>query len=333
MDMAQSTPEKPVITVLIAPEEALPPGIEQLAEAATLRQAWDAESLSATLPGTHVLCITDFRTDALRKAWPCADHLRWIHATSAGVDAVLIPEVRASDIALTNARGTFDRPIAEYVLGQIIAFAKDFHRNWELQQRQEWIHRDTERVQGKRVLVVGAGSIGREIARLTRAAGMVAEGIARSERSADPDFEAVHAAHDLCVRLPYADFVVVAAPLTPATKGLFDAAALRCMKRSARLINVGRGPIVVTDALVQALREGWIAGAALDVFEEEPLPANHPLWTAPNTVLSAHMAGDFLGWRAALIEQFIDQFHRWRRGEPLHNLVDKGRGYVFASKG
>lgn len=331
--MAQSAPEKPVITVLIAPGEALPPGINQLAATATLRQAWDAESLRATLPGTHILCITDFRTGALRKAWPCADRLRWIHATSAGVDAVLIPEVRASDIVLTNARGIFDRPIAEYVLGHIIAFAKDFHGNWELQQRHEWRHRDTERVQGKRALVVGAGAIGREIAHLAQLMGMVVEGIARSERRTDPDFEAVYAASDLHTRLPYADFVIVAAPLTPATKGLFDAAALRCMKRSARLINVGRGPIVVTDALIQALREGWIAGAALDVFEEEPLPANHPLWETPNTVLSAHMAGDFLGWREALIEQFIEQFHRWRRGEPLHNLVDKGYGYVSASKG
>lgn len=331
MDMVQTAPEKPVITVLVAPGETLPPGIDHLAETATLRQAWDVESLRATLPGTQVLCVTDFRTAALRVAWPAADRLQWIHATSAGVDAVLIPEVRASNVTLTNARGIFDRPIAEYVLGQIIAFAKDFHRNWELQQRQEWIHRDTERVQGKRALVVGAGAIGREIARLIRLVGMVAEGIARSERISDPDFEAVHATQDLCARLPHADFVVIAAPLTPETKGLFDAAALRCMKRSARLINVGRGPIVATDALVQALHEGWIAGAALDVFEEEPLPANHPLWKAPNTVISAHMAGDFLGWRETLIEQFIDQFHRWQHGEPLHNLVDKGRGYVSAS--
>ncbi|MDN5871500.1 MAG: D-2-hydroxyacid dehydrogenase [Nitrococcus sp.] len=330
--MTQRIPDKPVITVLAAQGEALPPGLDRIAEMATLRQAWDTESLRATLAGSHVLCVTDFRTGALSRAWPCADRLQWIHATSAGVDAVLIAEVRTSDVVLTNARGMFDRPIAEYVLGQIIAFAKDFHRNWELQQRQEWAHRDTEMVQGERVLVVGAGAIGREIARLARAVGMRVEGIARSERSADPDFDAVYAHHDLCARLPQADFVIVAAPLTQTTQGLFDAPTLRCMKRSARLINIGRGPIVVTEALVQALREGWIAGAALDVFEQEPLPASHPLWKTPNTVVSAHMAGDFLGWREALIDQFIDQFHRWRQGEPLHNLVDKERGYVSATR-
>lgn len=330
--MAQTPPETPVITVLIAPGEDLPPSIERLAEWATLRQACDAESLRKALPGTHVLCVTDFRTSALSQAWPAADRLQWIHATSAGVDAVLIPQVRESDIALTNARGIFDRPIAEYVLGQILAFAKDFRRNWELQQRHEWLHRDTERLQGKRALVVGAGGIGREVARLIRVVGMSVEGVARSERTTDPDFEAVHAAQDLHARLPDADFVIIAAPLTEGTRGLFDTAALRCMKPSARLINIGRGPLVVTEALVQALQEGWIAGAALDVFEEEPLPANHPLWEAPNTVLSAHMAGDFRGWREALIEQFIDQFHRWHRGEPLHNLVDKNRGYVPATR-
>jgi len=129
-------------------------------------------------------------------------------------------------------------------------------------------------------------------------------------------------------RLAEYDFVVVAAPLTPATEGLFDAAAFAAMAPEARFINIGRGPIVRTDDLVAALREGQIAGAALDVFEEEPLPANHPLWDLPNTHLSAHMAGDVSGWRRALSEQFIDNFRRWRRGDPLRNLVDKEQGFV-----
>lgn len=330
--MAETVPEKPVVTVLVAPGEGFPPGFDRLADEATLRHAWDPESLSLTMPGTHVLCVTDFRTNALSQAWPYADHLQWIHATSAGVDAVLIPEVCTSSVVLTNARGIFDRPIAEYTLGQIIAFAKDFRRNWELQQRHEWVHRDTERVQGKRALVVGAGSIGREIARLARAVGLTVEGVARSARDCDPDFEAVHAARDLLTRLPFADFVIIAAPLTPDTEGWFDEAVLRSMKRSARLINIARGPIIVTDALLQALREGWIAGAALDVFEEEPLPGSHPLWDVPNVHISAHMAGDFIGWREALTEQFIANFQRWRRQEPLQNMVDKGRGYVPASR-
>lgn len=318
----------PVVAVLTAPGEDLPPGMEALEGEAELRHATDGASLRAVLPGAQVLCVTDFRTDALGEAWDAADRLEWIHATSAGVDAVLTPTVRASGLPVTNARGVFDRPIAEFVLGHIIAFCKDFRGNLELQQRHEWRHRDTERVEGRRVLVVGAGAIGRQIARLCGAVGLVVDGMGRSARPGDEDFAAIHAQEALHRRLPDYDFVVVAAPLTPATEGLFDAAAFAAMRPEARFINIGRGPIVRTDDLVAALREGRIAGAALDVFEQEPLPPEHPLWALPNTHLSAHMAGDVIGWRRSLSEQFIDNFRRWRRGDPLRNLVDKEQGFV-----
>ncbi|PWG62152.1 D-2-hydroxyacid dehydrogenase [Sediminicurvatus halobius] len=321
----------PVVAVLTAPGEDLPPGMDALEGEAELRHATDGASLRAVLPGTRVLCVTDFRTDALGEAWDAADSLEWIHATSAGVDAILTPTVRASNLPVTNARGVFDRPIAEFVLGHIIAFCKDFRGNLELQQRHEWRHRDTERVEGRRVLVVGAGAIGRQIARLCRAVGLEVDGMGRSARPGDEDFGAIHAQSELHQRLPGYDFVVVAAPLTPATEGLFDAAAFAAMAPEARFINIGRGPIVRTDDLVAALREGRIAGAALDVFEEEPLPSDHPLWDLPNTHLSAHMAGDVIGWRRSLSEQFIDNFRRWRRGDPLRNLVDKEQGFVPSS--
>jgi phosphoglycerate dehydrogenase-like enzyme len=196
-----------------------------------------------------------------------------------------------------------------------------------MKRRRIWEHRDTERVDGSRVLVVGAGSIGRTIARLVRAAGMAVEGVASHARAEDPDFDAVHGSAALHDALPHADYVVVATPLTDATHGLFDARAFARMKPSARFINIGRGPVVQTDALVEALRAGHIAGAALDVFEEEPLPDDHPLWTMPQVILTAHMAGDFIGWREALSAQFIENFGRWLRGEELVNLVDKRRGY------
>jgi len=124
--------------------------------------------------------------------------------------------------------------------------------------------------------------------------------------------------------LPHVDYVVITAPLTPDTEGLFDRETFRAMKPSAHLINVGRGPIVASEALLAALEQGDIAGAALDVFEEEPLPENHPLWDKPNVMISAHMAGDFIGWRRALGEQFTDNFTRWQAGEALNNLVSKG---------
>ena len=326
--MPTTAPAGPIVTVLTGPDEPLPPGMDAIAEEATLRHADGDASLAKTMPGTDVLCVTDFRTNALGHAWPNADRLQWIHATSAGVDALLIPEVRDSDIPVTNARGIFDRAIAEYVLGQIIAFCKDFRNNIVYQQQHQWRHRDTEKVAGKRVLIVGAGSIGREIAGLCNAIGLACDGVARQARDGGEQFGRIHAQDELLERLPEYDFVVIAAPLTKGTRGLFDARTLNAMAEHARLINVGRGPIVVTDDLVTALENGTIAGAALDVFEQEPLPADHRLWDLANVHISAHMAGDFNGWRRALSEQFIANFQRWRRGEQLVNQVDKGRGYV-----
>ena len=325
--MTHADPD-PVVTVLTAPDAPLPPGLEPLHERARVRHADGEASLREHLPSTDILLATDFRSHALENCFDQAHHLAWVHATSAGVDAVMFDAIRASAVTITNARGIFDRAIAEYVLGVILAFAKDTRTNIELQQQRRWQHRDTECIRGKRLLVVGAGSIGRQIARLSAAVGMQVHGTARSARSDDPDFVAVHASAELFDQLALADYVAVAAPLTPQTRGLFNAEAFDRMPAHARFINVGRGPIVDTDALVNVLTDGRIAGAALDVFEQEPLPANHPLWGLDNVLISAHMAGDFIGWRVALSEQFLDNLSRWRAGEPLRNVVDKGRGYV-----
>ncbi|HLV78308.1 MAG TPA: D-2-hydroxyacid dehydrogenase [Marinobacter sp.] len=322
-----SNTEKPVVTILTAPDDAPPPGIEAIRARAEVRFACDEQSLRKTLPGADVLVVTDFRTEALAAAWPTADQLRWVHTMSAGVDALMFPALVDSDIPLTNARGIFDRSIAEYVLCTILMFAKDFPHSIRLQDQRQWRHRDTERAEGKQVLVVGAGSIGRQIGRLCRAIGMHPHGIARTPRQSDPDFEAVHGNDELYDQLRHADYVVIAAPLTQQTEGLFDHKAFAVMKKSARLINIGRGPIVKTKDLIKALDEGEIAGAALDVFEEEPLPSGHPLWQRENVIITAHMAGDFIGWHRALTDQFLENFDRWHQGEELFNLVDKKLGY------
>jgi phosphoglycerate dehydrogenase-like enzyme len=319
---------KPVVTVLTAPGEPEPPGLDGLRARALVRFASDEATLRETLPGTDIMMVTDFRTEALDAAWSEADQLEWIHATSAGVDALMFPALIESDVKVTNARGIFDRGIAEYVLCTILMFAKDFPRSIRLQQEHRWQHRDTEKVQGQQVLIVGAGSIGRQIARLVSGAGMVPHGIARKARSSDPDFTAVHGNDDLFEQLGLADYVVIAAPLTPQTEGLFDSKAFAAMKSSARLINIGRGPIVRTGDLVKALNEGVIAGAGLDVFEEEPLPTEHPLWDMENVTMTAHMAGDFIGWRRALTDQFLDNLDRWLAGDELFNEVNKELGYA-----
>ena len=317
----------PRITVLGGSAEG-PAGLDRLAGLGDIRIATDEASLRDALPGTEILLVTDFRTDALEAAWPAADRLQWVHAASAGVDQLMFDALIESDIPVTNAQGIFDRSIAEYVLGAILMFAKDTRNNIRYQQERRWVHRDTETVAGKRVLVAGAGSIGRRIGALCRAVDMHVTGIARRAREADDVFEAIHAADDLDTHLAEADYVVVAAPLTEATENWFDAGRFRAMAGHARFINIGRGPIVVTEDLDAALNDGEIAGAALDVFEQEPLPADHPLWGMDNVLMSAHMAGDFIGWREALIDQFIDNLARWQAGEPLFNRVSKKHGYA-----
>ncbi|WP_421857850.1 D-2-hydroxyacid dehydrogenase [Marinobacter salarius] len=319
---------KPVVTVLTAPGENEPPGMDALRARAEVRFASDEPTLRDTLPGTDVMMVTDFRTEALAAAWPSADKLQWIHATSAGVDALMFPDLIEGDVTVTNARGIFDRTIAEYVLCTILMFAKDFPRSLRLQAEHTWQHRDTERAEGKQVLIVGAGSIGGQIARLCKAAGLKPHGIARKPRHDDPDFVAVHGNDDLTEQLGLADFVVIAAPLTPQTEGLFNEKAFKAMRKSARLINIGRGPVVKTDDLIAALNNGDISGAALDVFEEEPLPADHPLWDMENVIMTAHMSGDFIGWKRALTDQFLENLDRWHQGEELFNLVDKKLGYA-----
>ncbi|WP_442785215.1 D-2-hydroxyacid dehydrogenase [Amycolatopsis sp. H20-H5] len=297
-------------------------------EAEAVVRYTDAGGLAEALSGADALFVYDFLSMAVPGAWHAADRLHWLHIASAGVDPVMFPGLRESEVVLTNSRGVFDDAIAEYVLGVVLAFAKGFARSLELQREVRWQHRESERIAGTEALVVGTGPIGRSIARLLRAAGMRVSGVGRRARTGDPDFGDVHASSELALHLPSADYVVAVAPLTEHTKGLFDAKAFAAMKPSARFVNVGRGELVVTADLVAALREGALAGAALDVFDIEPLPSESPLWTLPNVLVSPHMSGDFLGWRNALVEVFAGNFTRWRAGEALHNVVDKQLGYV-----
>jgi phosphoglycerate dehydrogenase-like enzyme len=314
-------------TVVVLCGEHRPPGMGDVEAAADVRYA-TVQNLPAALRGADVLFVWDFLSTAVPDAWPSADRLRWIHIASAGVDRLLFPELVHSPVVVTNSRGVFDRPIAEYVLGLILAFAKDLPATLDLQRERSWRHRETERIDGRRVLVLGAGPIGRTIGRLLSAAGMTVTGVGRTARPTDPDLGQVHAARELVSLLPEADYVVVAAPLTEETRGMFDAAVFQRMKPSARLINVARGPIVVERDLVAALHRGEIAGAALDVFVAEPLPPDHPLWSAPNVIVSPHMSGDFIGWLDALVLLFARNLRRWLADEELLNVVDKSLGYV-----
>lgn len=304
---------------------------ERIAALATVRFAPDAETLTAALPGADALLGWKFSNRALPQAWHAVDRLRWIHWCGAGVDAALFPELAESEVLLTNTGGVFDRAMAEYALGLMIAMAKDFPETLHAQRQHRWSYRGTELMRDGRVLVVGAGSIGRELARLLTVFGLQVEGVSRTPRARDPDFGQVHGLEQLHQRLALADWVIAAVPLTPLTRDMLGAPEFAAMKPSARFINLGRGPQVDEQALSAALSEGRLAGAALDVFREEPLPETSPLWDTPGLIVSPHMSGDFHGYQRVVVDLFVDNLQRFRAGQDLRNLVDKKAGFVARS--
>ncbi|HWD78210.1 MAG TPA: D-2-hydroxyacid dehydrogenase [Kribbella sp.] len=315
---------KPVVAVLCERATDRPPG---LADLPIDFRYCAADGLSEAVQGARALLLWDFFSTAVRDVWADAGSLEWIHVTAAGVDTLLFDELRDSAVVVTNAHGVFDRPIAEYVLGAVIAHAKDSLRSYGLQREHRWQHRETRSVLGATALVVGTGAIGRQTARLLRAAGLQVRGAGRVARGDDPDFGDIVASSNLPAEVGWADHLVLAAPLTAATRGLVGAGVLAAMRPGTHLINVARGPIVDEIALLDALATGRIT-ATLDVFDSEPLPPEHPLWSAPNVTVTAHMSGDVIGWRDTLAAQFAGNARRWLAGEPLLNVVDKLLGYI-----
>lgn len=315
----------PVVVVLHA--DHLPEGMEQVSEVADIRYA-TADTLVDAVPGADVLLLWDFFSPAVRKVWHLCDSLKWIHIAAAGVDSLMFDELVESDVVVTNSRGIFDRPIAEFVLGQILAFAKDSAHSARLQHQKTWKHRETERIDTAHAMIVGTGAIGRETARLLRAVGMSVSGVGRTARTDDADFGEVYASTDLSSVIEGVDYLVLLAPLTDATRGLVGERVLDAATPGLRVINVGRGELLDVGALLAGLRSGRIGGAALDVFDVEPLPQDSELWTTDNVVITPHMSGDALGWRGRLADLFVANFARYNRTEPLANVVDKRLGFV-----
>ncbi len=267
--------------------------------------------------------------DALSANWELTGRLRWVHVGGVGVDWALFPAFVESEVVLTNSRGVFDTSLPEYLLALMLALVKDLPGTVRAQARHEWQHRLLEPLTGSRAVIVGAGSIARSATRLLRAVGVEARLVGRSAR--DEDGERIHAVAELPQLLPTADWLIVLAPLTPETRGLVDADVLAALPRGARLVNIGRGPTVVQAALIDALRSGALAGAALDVFEREPLPADSPLWDMPNVVVSPHIGGDEADTPRMFAEAFLANLRRYLAGEPLSNVVDKRLGFVRRS--
>jgi phosphoglycerate dehydrogenase-like enzyme len=255
-----------------------------------------------------------------------APRVRWVHSCSAGVENVLFPALVEGPIVLTNSRGAYSRSLAEWTIAAVLFFAKDLRRLLRSQGEGRWDPFDPEEVAGRTLGIVGYGDIGRAVARYARALGMRVLALRRRPERDDLADEVVGYA-GLLDLMRRSDYAVVAAPITPDTRGLVTPEAIRAMKPSAVLINVGRGPVIDEAALVEALTSRRIRGAALDVFDQEPLPEGHPFWRLDNVLLSPHSADHVAGWREGAVDMFVEQVERFRRGEPLRNVVDKARGY------
>ncbi len=281
-----------------------------------LRLAADAEA------------IMGFVSPALLDAAP---RLRWVHANASGVNRYLYPAFRDGDVILTSAKGLVGNPLADHAFALLLALTRQLAASVRLGagawgERLALRRREIE-LEGLAMGIVGFGGTGRAIARRAAAFGMECRAVDREPVPGSPEVARVQTMQGFPELLEHSDVVSICCPLTEETGHLFDAAAFERMKPTALLVNVTRGEIVDGDALVEALRQGQIAGAGLDVAPEEPLPADHALWTLDNVVMTPHTAGASQLRAARNVDRFCENLVRLRRGEPLAGRVDKALGY------
>jgi len=263
-----------------------------------------------------------------REAVQQAKRLRWIHSTAAGVDQLLHPEVVERDVLVTDSSGIHAEAVTEHVLAVMLAFARRLPVAIRNQLARRWDRRAAlgEELWGKTAGILGLGSIGREVAVRCKAFGMRVVGTKRTPQEV-PGVDRVYPPEGLEEVLRASDYLVIVLPLTAQTRGLIGARELALMKPGACLINVARGPIVQEAALVEALRAGRLRGAALDVFEQEPLPQESPLWELEQVILTPHVSGAAPDYYDRALPLFCENLRRFQAGLPLLNVVDKDQGY------
>jgi phosphoglycerate dehydrogenase-like enzyme len=316
----------PLVAIVDAVDRELP-DLREAAALARLVQVTGVEELELHLSELEAVFAWNFDRSGLRDLVPRAPRLRWIQSISAGVEDLVSPAFADHGVVLTNAAGVYDAGLAESVLGFLLGFSARILEDARLEPGA-WPHDGTRLLRGTTALVVGAGSIGSEVGRSLRAAGIHVRGVARTPRPAGGVFESIAGVEELHEELARADHVVNVLPITASTHGLFDAEAFAAMQPHAVFVNIGRGATVDEPAMIDALERGVIAGAALDVFEVEPLPPDSPLWRMPNVLVSPHRAGDHERWAEEVVALFVDNLKRFVAGEPLRNVVDIELGYA-----
>jgi phosphoglycerate dehydrogenase-like enzyme len=291
------------------------------------------DGLERELPDTDIFVGYSLRS----QQFSGAKKLKWIHSTAAAVGQLMFPELRTSGIEVTNASGVHRIPMAEHILGVLIALARRFPDCFRYQQQARWAQQELwngvppelrpRELRGQVVLFIGFGAIGREVAKIARPLGIRIWAVTRSGRADSELAERTFPATNLHDALPHADFVVLAAPETPETREMVGARELALMKPSTYFINVARGALVDEPALIEALRQHKIAGAALDVASGEPLPPDNPLWHLDNCFITPHVSAVSEHLWERQTDLLMENLERWFSGRELLNRVDLARGY------
>lgn len=318
---------RPLVLAVGRPDAPHWQGLRAIENEAEVVVGDDPATLERYVPSAEVFFLW-VGAPSLEPYWARATKARWVHSCLAGVDRLLFPAFVESDVPLTNSRGIFGEALAEYALAAVLYFAKRMPEMAAHQRAKRWQMVRTLAIAGKAITVVGLGDIGSTVARKANALGMRVTGVRRSRLGEVPPYvERIVPMERLTEALSEADFVVMTLPLTAESHHLIGARELAAMKEGAVLVNVGRGGTLDEAALVEALRSGHLGGAALDVFEKEPLAPESPLWEVPNLFISAHTVDNVAGWEDRVVDLFITNFRRYRQGQPLLHVVDKRRGY------
>ncbi len=289
-----------------------------------------AEAFERTASEADAILNWAFSNKTLRQIFGECRRLKWVHTRPAGIDTLLFPELADSPVVLTNGSGVYSPSLGEFAAAAILYFAKDFRRMIRNQEAGRWEAFDVDEISGKTLGILGYGDIGRAIAQRARALGMEVLAIKRhalGPGEPDPFAHRVLGPEGKAEMVARSDYIAVAAPLTPETRGAIGEPEFAAMKREAVVINVGRGPVIDESAMIRALTERRIKGAALDVFDREPLPEGHPFYKLDNVLLSPHCADHTPTWVNDAMTFFLAQFERFAKGEPLRNAVDKRLGY------
>jgi phosphoglycerate dehydrogenase-like enzyme len=316
------------VWVLTRPDD---PALPVLAEAGPgVRYVYGASAAEFEgAPAPDALLVCSMGRKALDPVLTLAPKVGWIHSRSAGLDSVTSSALAATAAVMTNGRGVFSRSLAEWVIGALLYFVKDFPRLERNRRRGVWEVFEPDDLAGRTLGIVGYGDIGRAIAERARPLGVRVLALRRRPAltGQDEGVDETLPPSELVTLVKRSDDVVVTLPLTDDTRGFVGEAAIAAMKPTGVLVNVGRGPVIDEPALVRALQHKRIRGAALDVFENEPLPDGHPLYGLDNLLLSPHCADNTPGWLEGAMRAFVRNLERYRRGEPLENVVDKTLGY------